>query len=132
MLSFLLYTLLFWVGTACAARVAYFSIQPGQWVDSIFGWQRMLDRLYASTQPWRRALEKILGGCEMCFSHFVAFCSFWLYVIFAHQVLHFWITSPVSGWGWKIIVNIIWYLLYGSMGTILNLHTILYLKNKPL
>ncbi|RYD50658.1 MAG: hypothetical protein EOP52_13430 [Sphingobacteriales bacterium] len=119
MLIFLLYTLFFWIGTAGLVKVLHQSIQKGEWLDKLLGWQAMLDRLYG-LGGWRKDLTKPLGECAFCFSHLVTFLCFWFYVLFAHTVLRFWISWPAEHLITKIFLNIGWYGLYGSVGTVLS------------
>jgi hypothetical protein len=128
MLIFLLYTILFFCGTAALVKVLHQSIQEGEWLDTLFGWQRMLSRLFQSPKRWKRDLAKPLGDCAFCFSHAVTFICFWFYVLFAHTVLHFWISWPVHYLFAKVIINIGWYVLYGSIGTVLGTEVLMGFK----
>lgn len=120
MLTFFAYTVLFIFGTACFVRVLHRSIQHGEWLDRLLGWQAMLDRLYSSKKQWKKDLAKPLGDCVFCFSHAVSFISFWFYLLFAKTVLHYWVTAPVENIALKVIINIGWYILFGSIGTIIS------------
>jgi hypothetical protein len=118
MLPFLLYTVIAILANACLAKILYISIQPGQWLDKLLGWQRRL-------QQWdiqgKTFLVKAGGYCELCFSHFISFVSFWCYVLFAAQVLHTWLTAGIDNIAIAIAINIIWYLVYISLATNLAL-----------
>lgn len=123
MISFLLYTITALIANACLVKILFISIQQGQWLDSLLGWQKKL-------QKWDREgkmfLVKAGGYCELCFSHAVTFICFWCYVLFMNSVIHYWLTDEVNNIIVKITINIIWYLTYISTGTNLSL----YLLNK--
>jgi len=84
MLGLVLYV----IGSACLCFVLHAAIQEGQILGA---WQKVLTKLYAKHDNW----EKFLGGCYMCFSHFIAILTFIPYAIF-----------NLSGW-WLFL-----YLLY--------------------
>ncbi len=123
MIAFLLYTIVGLIANACLAKILFISIQQGQWLDSLLGWQKKL-------QKWDRKgkmfLVKAGGYCELCFSHAVTFVCFWCYVLFMNSVIHYWLTDEVNNWITTCTINIIWYLVYISTGTNLSL----YLLNK--
>jgi hypothetical protein len=123
MIAFLLYTIVALIANACLAKILFISIQQGQWLDSLLGWQKKL-------QKWdmegKMFLVKAGGYCELCFSHAVTFICFWCYVLFMNSVIHYWLTDEVNNWITTITINIIWYLFYISTGTNLSL----YLLNK--
>ncbi|RYE25455.1 MAG: hypothetical protein EOP51_04010 [Sphingobacteriales bacterium] len=123
MIAFLLYTIVALVANACLVKILFISIQQGQWLDNLLGWQKKL-------QEWDRQgkvfVVKAGGYCELCFSHAVTFICFWCYVLFMNAVLHYWLTDEVNNMIVKIVINIIWYLTYISTGTNLSL----YLLNK--
>ena len=109
------------LATMCFTKIAYFSIQHGQWADLLFHWQRMLDHLYESKSKFKNYMFKVLGGCIMCFSHAIAFVSFWLYLFFCLSIPKFWITDIVdyqNDWRGQIVfwgINVIWYVIYMSI-----------------
>jgi len=122
MLIFLIITFVFLSGIMCFARVAYTLIQPGQ----LFGkWQEVLGRMSESRNKNIRSLAKPLGDCELCFSHFIALTTYPIYVLFCNQVSGYWITNNGQGWLTICLINAIWYCMYGSASTWLNLHFIL-------
>lgn len=118
MLTFLLYTLLALLANACLAKLIYISIQPAQWLDKLLNWQQRLQRW---DLQGRTFLVKAGGYCELCFSHFITFISFWCYVLVSKTVLHTWFTAAIDSLALKVVVNIIWYLVYISLGTNLAL-----------
>ncbi len=120
MLTFLLFTVIFWAGSAAIARVLYFSIQQGQWLDRLFGWQAMLAKLYEGPQRWKADAGKVLGDCRMCFGHFIVFLSYWAYYIFCKISLGLWVTDGMEGWVSIGFTNTVWYMLFVCIGTVLN------------
>ena len=127
LLTFLVFTLFFLAGSAGVTKVLHQSIQQGEWLDELLGWQAMLDRLYARG-GWRKKLVKPLGGCAFCFAHLVTFFVFWFFVLFCHQVLHFWVSWPAHSLLAKIILNIGFYGLYGGIGTVLSTEVLMGFK----
>lgn len=121
MITFLLFSVVALIANASLSKILYISIQSGQWLDSLFGWQNKL-------QKWDLAghqfLAKAGGLCELCFSHLITFISFWCYVLFMNQIVGYWITTPVDGWLPIVLFNIMWYLAYVSIGTNLSLYFI--------
>lgn len=90
MIIFLLYTIVAVLANACMAKILHFSIQDGQWIDTLFKWQYRL-RKWAEKGKW---WVKPLGLCEMCFSHFIAVMGFIIYCLFVNisgiNALHHW------------------------------------------
>lgn len=120
MLYFLLFTLIAWIATACMTKVLFFSIQDGQWLDSLFGWQKMLTRMGNDNS----ILYKPLGGCEMCFSHMIAFISFWIYVFVMRIGFDMWVTDSIDSFWIAAAINTIWYLVYVAISCNINLYFI--------
>lgn len=112
MLTFFLYTILFWISGACFARYYFLAIQPGKVLDYIFNYQSRLEKLFSKGGIYR-LLENMLGGCEMCFCSFMGLIWFLPYVLFTNSVGHMWIPTN-SVWS-AIGVNIIWYIVYSSV-----------------
>jgi hypothetical protein len=77
----------FIISGACLAFIFYQAIQEGQILG---GWQRVLKYLYAKGFD---NLEKFLGGCYMCFSHFMGIVTF---VVYGCLFL--------SGWQWLLYI----------------------------
>ena len=121
MIIFLLFTIIAWLANACLVKILFISIQQGQWLDKLLNWQERLRRWDLRGKEF---LVKAGGMCELCFSHAVTFISFWAYMLVANEVLTYWITTPVSCMLPKVIVNVIWYLVYVSIGTNLSLYFI--------
>jgi hypothetical protein len=127
MITFLLYTALALLANGCLARIIFTSIQPGQWLDILLNWQNRL-------QQWDRQgkafLVKAGGYCELCFSHAITFLCYWGYAFTMQLAIGEWITSSVTNTGATVIINIVWYLVYVSIGTNLSLHFISKLHKK--
>lgn len=135
MLTFLLYTLLFSMAGMCWVRVMTILIQPMQLLDMIFGWQKMLNRLANSPVKRNQGLAKILGDCEVCWSHFLTFIWFFVYTFIMNVVIHHWITDFITAhgilwWILALITDFIWYIVFCSMGTIFSLWALVKFKIK--
>lgn len=118
MLTFFLYTILFWIAGGCFARYYFLAIQHGKILDVLFGYQNMLERLFSKGGKWR-LIENMLGGCEMCYCSFAALLWFAPYVMFTYTVGNVWL--PFGSIGAAIAVNLIWGLVYTSIQFNLNL-----------
>jgi hypothetical protein len=120
-MTFLLYTLGALIANAGLVKILYISIQPGQWLDQLLSWQRRL-------QQWdiegKQFLAKAGGYCELCFSHILTVVGFFCYAFFMNTVIEYWISDDVQGVGVWVLVNLLWYLLYVSIGTNLALYFI--------
>lgn len=121
MITFLLYTIVAWLANACLIKILYISIQPGQWLDKLLHWQ---DRLHKWDLEGKEFLVKAGGLCELCFSHFVTFVSYWFYLLFMHWAIGYWITALVENSIAAFVINLIWYLAYVGIGTNLALYFI--------
>lgn len=133
---FLLYTLVFWFGSICFTKVMRYSIQDGQILDKIFNWQNNLNKLSQSPKGWKKGLAKIGGDCHMCFGHAMAFLSFIAYAVFMNVSAHLWVTDTIGGSGLSRfvlcgIINFIWYVLFMSIGSVLNFSILIRKKKKP-
>lgn len=121
MLTFLLYTLVFWIANACFTWIAYILIQPGQ----LFGsWQHTLNRMHEAHSQLLNALAKPLGDCSLCWSHMWAIMWFVFYCLFMNKIVGYWVTDLVDGRGWIIFFNVMWYLLYIPIATGLSTYLI--------
>lgn len=127
MLSFLLYTVVALLSNAGIAKILHISIQPGQWLDTILDWQKRLQRW---DMQGKQFLAKSGGYCEICFSHWVSFAGFWVYSFFMNMVLHTWVTDMSPNIVVTITINIIWYVVYVSLGTNLSLYFIVKLFSR--
>ena len=121
MITFLLYTVVAWLANACLVKILYMCIQPGQWLDKLLHWQ---DRLHKWDLEGKEFLVKAGGLCEICFSHFLTFISYWIYLLFMYLAIGYWITAPVGNSIAAFVINLIWYLAYVGIGTNLALYFI--------
>jgi hypothetical protein len=120
MLTFLLYTLVFWLAGACIVKIWHFAIQPTQALDLLFHWQNMLAKMYSSKYKTIQLFGKALGDCEMCMSFWFNIIWYAVYVAFLWHI-----------WPWHTVwMNIIWFVVYHSIGTIIGLFTIIKLFGK--
>lgn len=115
MLELIIITIGFLIGVASFSMIFFASIQKGQWLDMMFDWQNQLREWDMSGTKKGLILSKILGYCELCFSHFTAFIWFWIYIA---VILYFIDFNP------PIAIFPIWYLLYMSISTNINLYLI--------
>lgn len=126
---FLVWSFVFWLGTAATAKVIHFAIQPGQ----IFGrWQHKLRTWDLQGTAWGTLLFKIGGGCAMCFSHAISLLSFPLYCIFLVKAVGLWVPSWSGILIVDIVLNIVWFFLYVYISTVLALYFIAKLFEGPI
>ncbi len=109
------------LGVASFSFIFYMSIQEGQWLDLLFDWQKTLRKWDISGTKKGLFLSKILGYCELCFSHFVSFVAFWFLLVCVDLLFDLHI---------PIFIYLIWYLVQVSLQTTLNLFFITKLFNK--
>lgn len=109
MIYFLIFTLLFWA--AHSGGLFYFMnmIQEGGALDTLFNYQNLLRRLYASDKPWKNYLGKAIGDCRICTSFWSAPIVFigyavllnsmdiWVIHGFWANVVWFWVFWVTSG-----------------------------------
>lgn len=116
-LTFIVITLFCLLCTGCVAKVLYISIQPDQWIDTLFKWQKLISYFGDRPGPLNTLLYKTLGGCSFCFSHAITFICFWGYVLVMISG-HLWpIFDTVLG-QWAF--NVCWYMGFISFGTTLS------------
>lgn len=110
MLTFLLYTVVFWFAGGCILWLFNLMIQPDGALDVVFGWQKMLAKLYNGSK-WQQLLGKALGDCPQCTAFW--FMPFWygVYVLFMNVVIGYWITTSIGG-------NIVWYIVFHAIGAV--------------
>jgi hypothetical protein len=130
MLIFLLWTIIFWMAGNCVLKIFYIAIQEGQMLDLLFGWQKMLANLYGSKQQWKNLLGKALGDCEMCTAFWFMPAWYALYWLMSKIVLHQFITDRVEHLLSKVLVGVVWYLVFHSIGAICGLLSLTKLKDK--
>ncbi|VXB02700.1 hypothetical protein [Chryseobacterium sp. 8AT] len=110
---FIVTTLMFIIGNAALAFILYMSIQKDQIFDLLFKWQNMLRKFDVAGTTNKLILYKILGGCLLCFSHFLSFIGFWLYLLFILELN----AGLPAFWMWIII-----YFVYVPTSTTLSLY----------
>lgn len=127
MLTFLIYTATFWFAGSCLTKLFYFAIQPGQILDKAFGWQSKLNALYTSKKAWQNNLGKALGDCQMCTSFWFMFLWYWCYFLFMH-VFGLWKLGSIKNSNLMVLCNIVWYMLFQSIGALTSLFAIVKIK----
>ncbi len=130
MLIFLLWTIIFWMAGNCVLKIFYVAIQEGQMLDMLFGWQKMLANLYGSNKQWKNLMGKALGDCEMCTAFWFMPGWYALYWLMSRLVLHQFITDRVDSVVAKVVVGIVWYLVFHSIGAVQGLVVIFKAKSK--
>lgn len=121
LLAFLITTVLFIIAGNGIVKIFFEMIQDGGALDVLFGWQKMLAKLYAKEKKTSQLLEKMLGGCERCFSFWFMPTWFFTYCLTSKYAFHMWVTDAIthSGfWHWALIcfVNWTWYCLFHAVG----------------
>lgn len=118
-MSFIILTLFAWAANACFVYLVFMSIQQGQWLDKLLNWQNKLTAW--DMQGGKSFLVKAGGACELCFCHFLTTVLFWGYCFIMNIGFDTWhgVSGVVS-----IPVNIVWYLSYVSIGTVLSVRLI--------
>lgn len=117
MITFFILTLFALIGTACFAKVFFFSIQQDQWIDTLFGWQDMIEGFGHKPGAWNTIAYKILGGCSFCFAHFVSLICFICYVVIL-CTNGFWPSFETGLGQWSF--NIGWYFVFIPTSTVLS------------
>ena len=121
MIAFYLYSILALIANASVVKILYVSIQPGQWLDVLLKWQYRLQRWDLEGKVF---LSKAGGYCELCFSHFITVLGFVCYAAFMQLAVGEWISAGLSDMFSVVFVNLVWYLVYVSIGTNLSLYFI--------
>lgn len=127
-LTFLLITVAFVAGGLCWLRLFAIMISRGQILDMLFGWQNMLERLYGSDKKWKNLLGKALGDCEVCTAYWfqpVWFAAYWL---FCRHALHYFITDESASLFGKIVIGVLWYVVFHGIGAIGGMLTLMRAK----
>ena len=123
-IAFFLFTIIMWFAGNCILKLYHTAIQKGQILDQIFNWQNMLADLYASEKTWKNNLGKALGDCPTCFAFW--FMPIWYVVyILLGKKLEIWL---INGIGW----NILWYIVFHSIGAVVGLSFLLTKKKDGL
>lgn len=98
-LLFWFYTALFVLFGVCLFKFLFTAIQEGQ----MFGkWQGVIDKLYTVN----RGASMLLGGCGICFAHFISIVTFALLVVFQPIWIFNWWQSVIF---YMIFVTITWF-----------------------
>jgi hypothetical protein len=121
MIPFLLYTIFFILGSVSFVTVMWVSIQPGQWLDSLFGWQRVLNRIGMRSGPFNELVYKAFGGCMFCFCHWMSFLCFWTYALFMTQNVGWFSGSHIV---WVGLMNVTWFLCFDFISTVISFLTV--------
>lgn len=116
-IDFLAVTLFFLLANAAFAKIVFFSIQPDQWMDDLFGWQKMLSSLGDRPGAGNKFLYKALGGCSMCLSHLISLFCFFIYVLVVGVSLGQWFHC--GNIALQCLADFVWYVVYVSMATVL-------------
>lgn len=121
MLVFLIATIMFLATGNGILKIFFDMIQPGNALDIVFGWQKMLANLYRSENKFKQLLEKALGGCEKCTAFWFMPLWFFCYYFFMKNVAGVWVTDfiTIKGfWYWfsVCLVNWVWYCNFHTIG----------------
>lgn len=122
MLNLLIFTIIMWCAGNAILKLFHIMIQPGQILDMLLGWQKMLKRLYAGSTR-QQLLEKMLGGCEHCTAFWFMPMWYIVYWLMSKNVLHYWISD-------NILVNIVWYVVFHSIGAVTGVFVLAFKKKK--
>lgn len=117
---FLAWTVIFWIATACIAKVFFVATQEGQLLGK---WQQVLRKWDISGTASGMLLSKIGGYCELCYSHAWGLIGFIVYATFTGGVIGIW---PPS-WGGlflDILLNVVWAVVFVHTSTIVTLYFI--------
>ena len=129
-LVYLLSTIIVWLAGNFILKIFFQMIQKGEALDIVFGWQKMLEKLYGGNQ-FKQLLGKALGDCEKCFAFWFMPLWFSVYYFLSTQILGLWITDFMHSYstGKWFFINTLWYCIFHSVGATSGLWVLL-LKNK--
>lgn len=133
MLTFILVTIIFWFAGNSILKILFQMIQPDGALDVMFNWQRKLDDWYGKASEGskkHRWLHDALGGCQVCTSFWFMPVWFTIYFLFCELVLHWFITDYVNSLGAKVFVGYVWFAVFWSIGAVLGLNVLRFLKRK--
>lgn len=128
--SFVILTILFWIGGIAVFRVFMDMIKADAPIDIAWAYmtgrsyQKMLADMYASDNKAINNLGKALGDCEMCASFW--FMPIWsiFYYAFCKLISHYWITSYLTRphdliyYVEVYFVNLVWIAIFVSVGSV--------------
>lgn len=121
MLIFLLLTIISWFAGNCVLLLFFQMIQPGEALDIVFKWQKMLERLYGGSAA-QRLLGKALGDCQKCFAFWFMPLWFAVYYGLSKLLTGSWITDFSPKYDFWVVL--IWYCIYHSTGAITGAWTL--------
>lgn len=134
--NFLILTIIFFFAENCMTKLFLEMIKKDAPIDIFWkfltkrSYQDMLADLFATNIPWKMNLGKAIGDCPMCTTFWIQLIWFPIYALFTYSVLHFWISSPIHNIFLIIIINIIWYCVFHSIGAIIGRIQLISLKQK--
>lgn len=114
-------TILFWGFSIALSRFVLIAISEGQIFDYLFGWQKMLNKMYGSTNKAVNMLGKFLGECDVCLMHHTSIWAFFMYYAICKLVGNVWITDGITVLWQQCLVNLIWYLVFVFIAWYLSL-----------
>jgi hypothetical protein len=127
-LKFLILTVIFWYAGNCILRLFFAMIQPDAMLDRVFGYRKLLDRLYGAENKYLRSLGDALGNCQLCISFWFMPLWFICYWIFTRISLDWFITDKAESIAGKIFIGLIWYMAFHAIGAITGLAGLLRMK----
>lgn len=136
MLTFLLFSLLCIASGNLVLKFFFEMSKTGGALDIMFGWQAMLERLYAKGSLQNKSAkfymwaESALGGCEKCTSFWFMPLWYICYYITSKFGFHMWVTDGIQNWGLIIFVNWFWYSIFHSIGAATGYFTLIKLLKK--
>lgn len=104
-LAFLLYTVICFFAYGCMLRLFFIMIADGGALDTVFGWQDMLGRLYGGNK-FQKLLGKALGDCKQCTSFWMAVPWFFTYWSFSYYIFDYYPTQEMS------LIRAVWFHVF--------------------
>lgn len=109
-IEWLLYSVMVIPAYGMVLRLFFTMIEEGGALDVVFGWQKMLARLYSGNKA-QQLIGKALGDCKVCTSFWFAIPWFFLYWSFSHILFGYYPTMEIESWFWKITFHVFWYIV---------------------
>lgn len=128
-LSFLLLTVFFAVAQMAALWLFHRMIAPGGMFDILFGWQKMLERLYGG-KTWQQLLGKALGDCEMCTAFWFQVPWYVLYFLFCRLTIDYFPTDHTQYAVVKVVIFLAWMIPFNSVNAITGMMSLIRAKRK--
>jgi hypothetical protein len=117
MMAFFLYSVVALAANTAMLFLLHFSIQSGQWLDSLLDWQK---KVFEWDKQGKAFLVKAIGGeCDVCYSHVYSQLFFIPYMVIAVYV----VGVDLAWWVWLIV----WFG-YVSIATGLSLFYMKYMR----